>query len=93
MPNIRVNAYVYGSVQGVFFRAFTRERAIQLGLTGYVRNLEDGRVEIVVEGNDTAIDKLVEQLRKGPPQAEVSKVELQPELFRGEFKSFEVRYL
>lgn len=62
---------VAGHVQGVFFRASTREQAQQLGITGYARNLPDGRVEVVACGTDTQLDALHGWLRRGPPQAVV----------------------
>ncbi len=65
---------VAGQVQGVFFRASARERALQLGLTGYARNLPDGRVEVLACGDPEAIAQLREWLREGPPRARVSGV-------------------
>jgi acylphosphatase len=66
--------WVAGQVQGVFFRAFTRERAQQLGLTGYARNTVDGRVEVLACGEPEAVAQLREWLREGPPGARVSGV-------------------
>lgn len=65
---------IAGQVQGVFFRAFARERALQLGLTGYARNLPDGRVEVLACGDPEAIGQLRDWLREGPPRARVSGV-------------------
>lgn len=66
---------VSGKVQGVFFRASTREQAQRLGLRGHARNLADGRVEVVVAGADAAIDALAQWLRRGPANARVDAVQ------------------
>lgn len=73
---------VSGKVQGVFFRASTREQALRLGLDGHARNLHDGRVEVVAAGTDAAISGLAAWLQAGPPQARVERVER--EAFTGE---------
>lgn len=65
---------VAGRVQGVFFRASTREQALRLGLKGYARNLPDGRVEVLAYGPAQALDQLCDWLRLGPPQAQVTAV-------------------
>jgi acylphosphatase len=66
---------VSGTVQGVFFRASTREHARKLGLCGHAINLADGRVEVVVEGTGEAVEALASWLRNGPPMARVDSVE------------------
>lgn len=66
---------VSGRVQGVFFRASTREQARRLGLSGSARNLADGRVEVIADGDAAAIEALAGWLRHGPPQARVEAVE------------------
>lgn len=66
---------VRGRVQGVFFRASTRDQALGLGLTGYVRNLRDGRVEVVACGDPAALESLRDWLWRGPPAAEVQQVD------------------
>lgn len=66
---------VSGNVQGVFFRASTREQALKLGLSGHAINLEDGRVEVVVEGAGEAVEAMASWLRHGPPMARVDSVE------------------
>lgn len=67
--------FVRGKVQGVWFRASTREQARALGLRGYALNLADGRVEVLAAGDDAAIDALADWLRQGPPNARVDAVE------------------
>lgn len=70
--------YVSGRVQGVFYRASTREQARLLGVTGYARNLPDGRVEVLACGEDTAVQSLCDWLRIGPPTARVSDLSCEP---------------
>ena len=65
---------VSGKVQGVFFRASTREQARRLGLRGYAKNLPDGRVEVLAVGEAAAVDALARWLQRGPPQARVDGV-------------------
>jgi len=65
---------VRGRVQGVFFRASTREQALKLGITGHARNLSDGNVEVVACGTDEALDELQKWLHRGPPSARVESV-------------------
>jgi acylphosphatase len=69
---------VGGRVQGVFFRAAAREQAIRLGVTGFARNLPDGRVEVVACGAPAAVAKLRDWLRTGPPRAAVTGVACEP---------------
>jgi acylphosphatase len=93
MPGLmRLSAIVYGRVQGVFFRDFTRRQALMLGLTGYVRNLADGTVEAVAEGPQETLERLLELLRIGPSGAHVERVEARWTNHVGEFDHFEVRF-
>lgn len=68
--------FVSGRVQGVFYRASTRQRAVQLSITGYARNLEDGRVEVLALGEPSAVHSLIDWLAVGPPAAQVARVEV-----------------
>lgn len=70
-----VEIYVFGRVQGVFFRQFTKETAAHLGLVGYVQNLPDGRVRAVAKGNHDNIERFVKQLRTGPRMANVESLD------------------
>lgn len=72
----RAQVIVRGSVQGVFFRAETRDRASSLGLGGWVRNAPDGTVEAVFEGDDDRVESMVEWCRRGPPGAHVTDVDV-----------------
>ena len=85
----RVHAFVSGKVQGVGFRNFTTFSANGLKLKGWVKNLEDGRVELVAEGPAPEIEKLMEAVAKGPSGARVDKVDRKEEPHTGEFKRFE----
>ena len=85
------HVFVSGFVQGVFYRSWTEQSARQLGLKGWVRNLPDGRVEAVFEGERQKVEKMVELCRKGPPHAIVENVEVRKEPCCG-FSGFEVRY-
>jgi len=78
MP-IRRRIVARGRVQGVFFRDSTRRQAETLGVAGFARNRDDGAVEIVAEGEDDAVERLVDYVRRGPGRAEVSDVEVTEE--------------
>jgi acylphosphatase len=88
----RVHVLISGKVQGVFFRYHTYELAKKLGITGWVRNTSDGKVEAVFEGDGDKIEKILEFCRKGPSSARVEKVEVKEEKFKGEFEDFEIVY-
>ncbi len=92
MQNGRVHLIIRGIVQGVFFRASTREMAVRLGLKGWVRNLPDGNVEAVFEGPADKLQQAVQWCRKGPPGARVTNVEEKWSAWTGEFDGFEIRY-
>ncbi len=89
---VRAHVFVSGRVQGVFFRANTKRVAEELGVKGWVRNLPDGRVEAVFEGEEEAVKKIIEWCHRGPPAARVDKVEVFYEEYKGEFDDFEIRY-
>jgi acylphosphatase len=82
---------VTGRVQGVVFRAWMREQADDLGVTGWVRNCPDGRVDAHIEGEEAAVEQLVQLLHRGPPAAEVQDVHMW-NVEIGEFDRFEVRH-
>lgn len=87
----RVHVIISGKVQGVFFRSTTKRQAVAHSVTGWVRNLPDGRVEAVFEGEEKAVKALVNFCRIGPSGAKVTNVELTWQEFTGEFKGFEIR--
>jgi acylphosphatase len=90
--NKRAHIFVSGRVQGVFFRDHTQRWASSLGLTGWVRNVYDGRVEAVVEGERDKIEELIAKLKQGPPMADVTNVEVIWEEFVGEFDGFRITW-
>lgn len=87
----RVRIYISGLVQGVFYRANVQIEAQRLKVTGYVRNLLDGRVETVIEGEDICVNKMIQWCEVGPKYARVDKVEVVNEQYRGEFNDFFIR--
>jgi len=89
---VRARIFVSGRVQGVYFREKTRRKAQELGVFGWVRNLPDGRVEAVFEGEKEKVEKTIEWSKKGPFWAKVNGLEVEWEEYRGEFENFEIRY-
>jgi len=87
----RVRALLSGRVQGVFFRAETQEAARRNGVSGWVRNTSDGRVEAVFEGRDEDVDRMVQWCRNGPPNARVDDIRVQEGTYTGEFDGFSIR--
>jgi len=87
----RCRIYVSGHVQGIGYRSFTKKRATEIGLSGFARNLPDGRVEIIVEGDETRIHTFVERLKEGPWGSRVSNTEIRWEKPSTEFTTFEVK--
>lgn len=81
--------FISGNVQGVYFRQFVKKKAEELQLKGFVRNLDDGRVEIVVEGRDEKVNEMTEACKKGAPQASVKEVQTQ-ELNHQGFGDFKI---
>jgi acylphosphatase len=89
----RLSVTVYGRVQGVYFRYSVLNKARGLGLKGYVRNLGRGdAVEVQAEGEKPQLIKLLEQLKTGPPGAQVRRVEIDWADYSGQFKDFKIRY-
>lgn len=92
MEKARLHAIVKGLVQGVGYRFFVIRRAELLGLTGWVKNLPDGTVEVVAEGDRELLEELIKELWKGPSAAQVTDVVVKWERYTGEFKNFDVRW-
>ncbi|MCX5827917.1 MAG: acylphosphatase [Deltaproteobacteria bacterium] len=88
----RIHIIISGCVQGVVFRASTREAAITLNLTGWVKNLRDGRVEAVFEGEDGQVEIMHRWCEHGPPLARVTGVDSSEEDYMGEFMEFTILY-
>jgi acylphosphatase len=87
---VKEHVFVSGRVQGVFFRSETRRKALQNNVTGWIRNLLDGRVEAVFEGEKENVEKLIEFCKKGPSGAKVTKTEVVFEIYSGEFGDFRI---
>lgn len=90
MEKTRAHVLISGRVQGVNFRAYTQREAETRGVTGWVRNNPDGRVEAVFEGEASDVQRMVDWCRHGPPVARVDRVEVEWEPYTGEFDSFDV---
>jgi acylphosphatase len=86
----RAHVFVSGKVQGVYFRQNTLHTANSHGVFGWVRNLPDGRVEAVFEGEEEAVNKVVEWCRVGPSAARVDSLDAKKEKYIGEFSSFAI---
>ncbi|MEA1904390.1 MAG: acylphosphatase [Candidatus Hadarchaeota archaeon] len=89
---VRAHVHVSGRVQGVFFRYETKEIADRLGIEGWVRNTQDGRVEAVFEGEKEKIEEMLNFCHRGPPGASVSDVKVERQEPKGEFTGFGIRY-
>ncbi|MDI6844788.1 MAG: acylphosphatase [Candidatus Saccharicenans sp.] len=88
----RFHAFISGRVQGVAFRFFAQHVASTLGITGWVRNLYDGRVEVMAEGEKDKLELFLEELKKGPRLARVDRVDCLWEDYRGEFSDFSIKF-
>jgi acylphosphatase len=86
----RAHIVVHGLVQGVFYRAFVRENALLLGLTGWARNLPGGSVEIVAEGDEEDIKEFLMRLRKGSSASRVDKIDVKWSETKKEFSGFDI---
>ncbi len=92
MSSIRRRVIISGVVQGVWFRASTREAAVGARTTGWVRNLPDGRVEAVIEGEDSQVEQVVNWCYRGSPGSNVDTVEVFEEPYTGKYQDFEITY-
>ena len=91
---MKANVYVkiHGKVQGVWFRASTKQKAEQLGLTGWVRNTADGCVEAVFEGEEKLVQDMIQWCYQGPPLSDVKNVEVKNQNATNSFDSFSIKY-
>ena len=92
MENKSVHILVTGKVQGVFFRQATKVIAIKNHVTGWVKNLESGQVEILLEGEDQNVNSIVEWCHNGPANSRVDEIKIEQQKFSGQYLNFEVRY-
>ena len=91
MGKVRAHLFISGRVQGVFFRACTREEAQKYKITGWVKNLWDGRVEAVLEGEEGAVQSMISWCHSGPSHAAVTDVSVEIGEARGEYIVFDIR--
>ena len=89
---MQLHAVIYGRVQGVGFRYFTRETAKKLGVKGWVKNNPDGTVEVLAEADENTLKQFLEKLYQGPPLSKVENIKYQFSEASGGFKDFEIRY-
>ena len=87
---VRMHVWISGFVQGISFRYYTKEQAEDLDVNGWVKNLPDGGVEAVFEGEESAVNQVIEFCRHGPAGADVTEVKVQKEKFIAEFQDFRV---
>jgi len=87
-----VRAYIDGTVQGVFFRSFIKQNAERLNVKGFVRNLEDGRIEVFIEGQTSDVNEMIEICKKGPKHSQIRNTEIKDERFQ-DFKSFKILHI
>ena len=90
--DVQLYILISGKVQGVGFRAFTQRAATDLGIKGYAKNLPNGKVEVVAEGDKGTLDGLLIAVRKGPTAARVDDVKIEERPFSGTYKTFEIKY-
>ncbi len=88
----RIHMLVSGQVQGVYFRENTRKKAEELGISGWVQNMLDGRVEIVAEGNKEKLEELARWAKQGPAFAKVEEFQTDWQEYKGGLEEFQIRY-
>lgn len=91
-PLVRAHIFLSGRVQNVFFRENTQKKAQSLEITGWVKNLLDGRVEAVFEGKKDKIEEMIKWAKKGPFWAKVNGLQIEWQEYKGEFTNFEIKY-
>jgi len=88
----RIHLIIHGKVHGVFYRDNTQKKGKELGLKGFVKNLEDGTVEVIAEGSEDKLNELIEFCKNNPGHSNVDKVDVKEEKTTNEFSDFEVKY-
>jgi acylphosphatase len=88
----QVHVRISGHVQGVWYRASTKQKAEELGITGWVKNTSDGAVEAVFAGEEEVVDAMISWCQKGPRLAKVTNVEMNDQPYSGEFEGFTIKY-
>ncbi|MDH4163059.1 MAG: acylphosphatase [Nitrospirota bacterium] len=92
MDTLRAQVIVHGLVQGVWFRQSTKDEAERIGVNGWVRNLPDGTVEALFEGEKKKVEEIIGWCHRGPSGAQVTKVDIAWQKYKGEFFRFDIRY-
>jgi acylphosphatase len=92
LTRVRAHVFISGRVQGVFFRSETRREARRLGVAGWVRNMPNGKVEAVFEGEEKTVKEIIELCKRGPTGARVTDVHVIWENYTDDFRDFEIRY-
>jgi len=92
MSKVRVHIFITGKVQGVFFRQAMKVISIKKSVYGSVRNLNDGRVEAILEGDNDNVNTVIEWCHNGPANSRVESVEVENEEYTGSFSNFDVLY-
>ena len=87
-----VRLYIKGLIQGIFFRSFIKTNAEKYNVKGFTRNLEDGRVEVFLEGNSPDVNKMIELCNQGPKHSQIKDVQIKQERFQ-EFKTFKILHI
>ena len=87
-----VRLYINGTVQGVFYRLFVKDNAEKLNVKGFVRNLEDGRIEVFLEGDSELVNQMTELCKKGPKHSQIRDVQIKPERFQ-DLKTFKILHI
>ena len=92
MSKVRAHVMISGRVQGVFFRAYTQRAAQERGISGWVMNTRDGRVEAVLEGEKEKVEDMIRWCHQGSPHSRITEVSVDWEEYSGEFRDFSVKY-
>lgn len=87
-----VRLYITGTVQGIFFRVFIKSNAEKYNVKGFTRNLEDGRIEVFLEGDANDVNKMIELCKQGPKHSQIRNVEIKPERYQ-EFNTFKILHI
>lgn len=88
----RVHVIIHGTIQGVYFRDYTKAEALEIGVAGWIKNMPDGTVETVVEGEEEKVEQMLKWLEKGSPGSEVTQIIVKEERPYGETGAFNIRF-
>lgn len=88
----KVHLIIFGNVQGIFFRSNIKKIADQYNVRGFAKNKKDGSVEVVLEGDNENVDKIIEFCKKGPSGAKIEKINIKEKQYKKEFNDFSIKY-